>query len=68
LSESSCDPPPPASEATIPEIVAKAYAGLSPALIGAASLSTLAHLEDLVARGLVASDGPPALSARFRRA
>jgi glyoxylase-like metal-dependent hydrolase (beta-lactamase superfamily II) len=51
--------------ATIPEIVAKAYAGLSPALIGAASLSTLAHLEDLVARGLVASDGAPTLSARY---
>jgi hypothetical protein len=40
LSESSCDPPPPASEATIPEIVAKVYAGLSPALIGAPTLST----------------------------
>jgi glyoxylase-like metal-dependent hydrolase (beta-lactamase superfamily II) len=57
-----------AGEAGIPEIVARVYAGLSPALVGAASLSTLAHLEDLIARGLVASDGPPALSARFRLA
>lgn len=57
-----------AGETGIPEIVARVYAGLSPALIGAASLSTLAHLEDLVARGLVASDRPPALSAQFRLA
>ena len=42
--------------------------GSSPALIGAASLSTLAHLEDLAERGVVASDGAIALSARFRRA
>jgi glyoxylase-like metal-dependent hydrolase (beta-lactamase superfamily II) len=55
-----------AGDATIPEIVARVYAGLSPALIGAASLSTFAHLEDLAARGLAASDGAPALSARFR--
>ncbi len=57
-----------AGDATIPEIVARVYAGLSPALSGAANLSTLAHLEDLVARGVVASDGEPALSARFRLA
>ncbi|MGD0562255.1 MAG: MBL fold metallo-hydrolase [Roseiarcus sp.] len=57
-----------AGETGIPEIVARVYAGLSPALVGAASLSTLAHLVDLVARGVVASEGPPALSARFRLA
>ncbi|MGO4871672.1 MAG: MBL fold metallo-hydrolase [Roseiarcus sp.] len=57
-----------AGDATIPEIVARVYPGLNPALIGAASLSTFAHLEDLAARGVVASDGVPALSARFRRA
>ncbi len=55
-----------AGDGAIPEIVAKVYVGLSPTLIRAASLSTLAHLEDLVARGLVVSDGPPGLSARFR--
>jgi glyoxylase-like metal-dependent hydrolase (beta-lactamase superfamily II) len=57
-----------AGDEEIAEIVARVYAGLSPALIGAASLSTLAHLVDLVARGLVVSDGAPALSARFRLA
>ena len=36
---------------TIPEIVARVYQGLDPRLAGAAALSTLAHLEDLVARG-----------------
>ena len=56
-----------AGDATIPEIVARVYAGLNPALVGAANLSTFAHLEDLVARGVVASDGAPTLSARFRR-
>jgi glyoxylase-like metal-dependent hydrolase (beta-lactamase superfamily II) len=57
-----------AGDAEIAEIVARVYAGLAPALIRAASLSTLAHLEDLVARGLVVSDGAAGLEARFRRA
>jgi glyoxylase-like metal-dependent hydrolase (beta-lactamase superfamily II) len=49
-----------AGEATIPEIVARVYQGLDPRLVGAASLSTLAHLDELIARGLVArADGPP---------
>ncbi|GGE14146.1 MBL fold metallo-hydrolase [Aureimonas endophytica] len=47
-------------------IVARVYRGLDPRLADAAALSVLAHLEDLVARGLVISDGPPALAARFR--
>ena len=57
-----------AGDAEIAEIVARVYAGLAPALIRAASLSTLAHLEDLIARGLVVSDGAAGLEARFRRA
>ncbi len=57
-----------AGDAGIAEIVARVYAGLSPALVRAASLSTLAHLEDLIGRGLVVSDGAPALEARFRLA
>jgi glyoxylase-like metal-dependent hydrolase (beta-lactamase superfamily II) len=57
-----------AGDRTIPEIVAAIYAGLDPRLVGAASLSTLAHLQDLAARGRVAADGAPELSARFRRA
>jgi glyoxylase-like metal-dependent hydrolase (beta-lactamase superfamily II) len=55
-----------AGDATIPEIVARIYESLNPALVGAASLSTLAHLEDLVVRGRVAADGEPDLTARFR--
>ena len=57
-----------AGDETIADIVAKVYVGLNPALIGAASLSTLAHLEDLVARGLIAAEGEAGLRARFRRA
>jgi glyoxylase-like metal-dependent hydrolase (beta-lactamase superfamily II) len=51
---------------TIPVIVDRIYEGLASALRGAAGLSVLAHLEDLVDRGLVASDGAPAIDARFR--
>jgi hypothetical protein len=43
-------------------------AGLAPALVGAAGLSVFAHLEDLVSRGLVATDGPPTLDAEYRLA
>jgi hypothetical protein len=42
------------------------YIGLDPRLAGAAALSTLAHLEDLTARGLVATDGAPSISGRYR--
>jgi glyoxylase-like metal-dependent hydrolase (beta-lactamase superfamily II) len=52
---------------TIPEIVAKVYSGLDPRLVGAAGLSTLAHLEDLISRGLVAREAGPPLEARFHR-
>ena len=51
--------------ATIPQIVEAAYVGLEPKLVGAASLSTLAHLEDLIGRELVArSEGAPAVYRR----
>ena len=42
------------------------YAGLAPALQKAAGLSVFAHLEDLVGRGLVETDGPPALDGAYR--
>ena len=51
--------------AEIPAIVARVYAGLAPALIGAAALNTFAHLEDLVARGLAVTDGAPTLAGRY---
>ena len=38
---------------SIPEIVASAYPGLDPRLVGAAGMSVLAHLVDLQRRGLV---------------
>ena len=49
-----------AGPTTIAEIVDKNYSGLAPRLKGAAALSTLAHLEDLLARGLaVRGEGAP---------
>jgi glyoxylase-like metal-dependent hydrolase (beta-lactamase superfamily II) len=53
-------------ETDIPSLVRAIYIGLDPRLTGAAALSTLAHLEDLNARGLVATDGAPSISGRYR--
>ena len=50
---------------TIKEMVAAIYRDTDPRLHGAAALSVLAHLEDLVARGLVATDGAPAIDGIF---
>ncbi len=52
----------------ISELVQALYASTDPRLHGAAALSVLAHLEDLVERGLVVTDGPPALSGCYRLA
>jgi glyoxylase-like metal-dependent hydrolase (beta-lactamase superfamily II) len=57
-----------AGAADIPTLVRAIYIGLDPRLTGAAGLSTLAHLEDLVARGMVATDGEPALDGTYRLA
>ena len=46
----------------IPTIVRAIYIGIDPRLTGAAGLSVLAHLEDLVARGVVETDGQPAIN------
>ncbi|MDR3463648.1 MAG: MBL fold metallo-hydrolase [Beijerinckiaceae bacterium] len=46
-------------------ITAVLYAGLDPRLLRAASLSVLAHLEDLAERGEVVVTGPPGRTARF---
>ena len=54
--------------ANIPTIVKAVYIGLDPRLAGAAALSVLAHLEDLVARGAVATDGPPSIDGTYRLA
>jgi hypothetical protein len=42
------------------------YIGIDPRLVGAAGLSVLAHLEDLVARGAVATDAPPSIGGTYR--
>ncbi len=49
----------------IADIVAAIYQGLDPRLRGAAALSVFAHLEDLVGRGLAASDGAPRLDGTY---
>ena len=51
---------------TIAEMVAAIYRDIDPRLRGAAGLSVLAHLEDLVARGLAAVDGDVAIDAVYR--
>src|SRR5580700_441073 len=53
-------------EADIPTLVRAIYLGLDPRLTDAAGLSVLAHLEDLVARGLVATQGAPSITGRYR--
>jgi glyoxylase-like metal-dependent hydrolase (beta-lactamase superfamily II) len=54
--------------ADIPTIVRAVYIGLDPRLVGAAGYSVLAHLEDMTARGEVATDGPPAINGVYRLA
>ena len=55
-------------ETDIPTIARASYIGIDPRLLKAAGLSVLAHLEDLVARGIVvtADGGPPSIDARYR--
>jgi hydroxyacylglutathione hydrolase len=54
--------------ADIPSIVRASYIGLDPRLTGAAGLSVLSHLEDLVTRGVVQTDGAPAIDGDYRLA
>jgi glyoxylase-like metal-dependent hydrolase (beta-lactamase superfamily II) len=55
-------------EADIPTLVRAIYIGIDPRLAGAAGYSVLAHLEDLVARGVVATDGDPVIGGSYRMA
>jgi glyoxylase-like metal-dependent hydrolase (beta-lactamase superfamily II) len=55
-------------EADIPTMVRAIYIGLDPRLSGAAGYSVLAHLEDLVARGVVLTDGDPVIGGSYRLA
>ena len=52
----------------IPTIVRAIYIGIDPRLTTAAGYSVLAHLEDLVGRGLVATDGDPVIGGNYRMA
>lgn len=51
---------------TIQDMVKAIYRDTDPRLFGAAALSVLAHLEDLVARGVAVTDGDPALGGVFQ--
>ncbi|MBN8962097.1 MAG: MBL fold metallo-hydrolase [Rhizobiales bacterium] len=55
-------------EADIPTIVRASYIGIDPRLVNAAGYSVLAHLEDLVTRGVVATDGDPVIGGSYRLA
>jgi len=55
-----------AGDRNIPEIVRNVYTGLDPRLVAAAGRSVLAHLIEMIERGVAASDGPPSPTARFR--
>jgi glyoxylase-like metal-dependent hydrolase (beta-lactamase superfamily II) len=57
-----------AGDALIPDMVKVIYRDTDPRLHGAAALSVLAHIEDLVARGEVVADGPTSLRAHYRLA
>ncbi|NYJ11139.1 hydroxyacylglutathione hydrolase [Rhizobium leguminosarum] len=55
-----------AGDREIAEMVKAIYSDTDPKLYGAAALSVLAHIEDLLERGEIASDGPPSLAATYR--
>lgn len=50
---------------SISQIVDVIYRDTDPRLHAAAGLSVYAHLEDLIGKGLVSTDGPPALTGEF---
>ena len=52
----------------IANMVKAIYRDTDPRLHGAAALSVLAHLEDLVGRGEVITDGPPSIKGEYRPA
>ena len=54
-----------AGDRKIPDMVKAIYRQTDPRLHGAAALSVLAHIEDLVERGEVMADRPPSLAAEY---
>ncbi|TBA89017.1 MBL fold metallo-hydrolase [Rhizobium ruizarguesonis] len=57
-----------AGDRGIAEMVKVIYRDTDPKLHGAAALSVLAHIENLMERGEIAADGPPSLAATYRPA
>jgi glyoxylase-like metal-dependent hydrolase (beta-lactamase superfamily II) len=57
-----------AGDRFIPDIVKVIYRETDPRLHGAAALSVLAHIEDLVEKHFVETDGPPSLHGAYRPA
>ncbi|MFF0948377.1 MBL fold metallo-hydrolase [Rhizobium leguminosarum] len=57
-----------AGDQRIAEMVKVIYRDTDPKLHGAAALSVLAHIEDLLERGEIAADGPPSLAVTYRPA
>jgi glyoxylase-like metal-dependent hydrolase (beta-lactamase superfamily II) len=57
-----------AGDRSIPAIVRAIYRDTDPRLYGAAGLSVLAHMEDLVSRGAVAAETAVTLDGRYRPA
>ena len=55
-----------AGDRTIARIVETIYRDTDPRLHGAAALSVLAHVEDLLAAGRIASDGPASLAGEYQ--
>jgi glyoxylase-like metal-dependent hydrolase (beta-lactamase superfamily II) len=55
-----------AGDRTIAAMVKAIYRDTDPRLHGAAALSVLAHLEDMTARGLVQTEGNPAIDGVYR--
>ncbi len=52
-------------DSTIKKIVSIIYKSTDPRLHGAAGLSVLAHIEDLMAKGLIKSDGPASIDGNY---
>ncbi|WP_026187357.1 MBL fold metallo-hydrolase [Ensifer sp. BR816] len=55
-----------AGDRKIPDMVKVIYASTDPRLHGAAALSVLAHIEDLIEQGRIETDGPPSLLGEYR--
>ncbi|KQQ58462.1 MBL fold metallo-hydrolase [Rhizobium sp. Leaf311] len=54
-----------AGDRSVADMVKVIYRNTDPRLHGAAALSVLAHLEDLIEKGEVQTDGPPALTGIY---